>query len=105
MNDRDPRPFDVTESDIQIATLHDPAFAEQSADFGGTGATLIRDLIPQEFLPRYINREHDYYFPQRTVLGESKNLNVEEATYVLADFNIPFAYGKRPDQRQRTHLE
>ena len=96
VNDRDPRPFDITENDVQIATLHDPAFAEQSADFGGTGATLIRDLIPQEFLPRYINREHDYYFPQRTVLGESKNLNVEEATYVLADFNIPFAYGKHP---------
>ena len=96
VNDRDPRPFDITESDVQIATLHDPAFAEQSADFGGSGATLIRDLIPQEFLPRYIGKGQDYYFPQRTVLGESKNLNLEQATYALADFNIPFAYGKRP---------
>ena len=96
VNDRDPRPFDVTESDAQIATLHDPTFAEQSADFGGSGATLIRDLIPQEFLPRFIGKEYDYYFPQRTVLGESKNLNLEQATYTLADFNIPFAYGKRP---------
>ncbi len=96
VNDRDPRPFDITESDIQIATLHDPAFAEQSADFGGSGATLIRDLIPQEFLPRHIGKTYDYYFPQRTVLGESKNLDLEQATYTLADFNIPFAYGKRP---------
>ena len=99
VNDRDPRPFDITDTDIQIATLHDPAFAEASADFGGSGATLIRDLIPQEFLPRHIGRAHEYYFPQRTVLGESKNLNLEEATYTLADFNIPFAYGKRPINR------
>ena len=96
VNDRDPRPFDITENDVQIATLHDPTFAEQSADFGGSGATLIKDLIPQEFLPRYISKEHEYYFPQRTVLGESKDLNLEQATYTLADFNIPFAYGKRP---------
>ena len=96
VNDRDPRPFDITENDVQIATLHDPAFAEQSADFGGSGATLIRDLIPQEFLPRYIGKQYDYYFPQRTVLGESKNLDLEQTTYTLADFNIPFAYGKHP---------
>ena len=96
VNDRDPRPFDITDDDVQIATLHDPAFADESADFGGSGATLIRDLIPQEFLPRHLGPGYEHYFPQRTVLGESKNLNLEQATYALADFNIPFAYGKRP---------
>ena len=96
VNDRDPRPFDITDDDVQIATLHDPAFADESADFGGSGATLIRDLIPQEFLPRHLGPGYEHYFPQRTVLGESKNLDLEQATYALADFNIPFAYGKRP---------
>ncbi|MGB3852198.1 MAG: hypothetical protein WA958_19700 [Tunicatimonas sp.] len=96
VNDRDPRPFDITDDDVQIATLHDPEFADASADFGGSGATLIRDLIPQEFLPRYLGPGYEHYFPQRTVLGESKNLDLEQTTYALADFNIPFAYGKRP---------
>jgi len=94
-----PRPFDITEEDVQIATLHDPAFAQANPDFGGSGATLIRDLIPQEFLPRYIGQQFEFRFPQRTVIGESHNLNLGTSTYVLSDFNIPFVYEKYPIQK------
>lgn len=94
-----PRPFDITEEDVQIATLHDPSFAEANPDFGGSGATLIRDLIPQEFLPRYIGQQFEFRFPQRTVIGENHNLNLNTSTYVLSDFNIPFVYEKYPIQK------
>lgn len=94
-----PRPFDITEEDVQIATLHDPAFAEANPDFRGSGATLIRDLIPQEFLPRYIGQQFEFRFPQRTVIGENHNLNLGTSTYVLSDFNIPFVYEKYPIQK------
>ncbi|MEM9675406.1 MAG: hypothetical protein AAF992_22635 [Bacteroidota bacterium] len=94
-----PRPFDITEEDVQIATLHDPNFAQANPDFGGSGATLIRDLIPQEFLPRYIGQQFEFRFPQRTVIGESHNLNLGTSTYVLSDFNIPFVYEKYPIQK------
>ena len=93
-----PRPFDITEEDVQIATLHDPAFAQANPDFGGSGATLIRDLIPQEFLPRYIGQQFEFRFPQRTIIGENHNLNLDTSTYVLSDFNIPFVYEKYPVQ-------
>ncbi|MEM6842604.1 MAG: hypothetical protein AAF632_10300 [Bacteroidota bacterium] len=93
-----PRPFDVTEEDVQIATLHDPAFAQANPDFGGSGATLIRDLIPQELLPRHIGQQFEFRFPQRTVIGENHNLNLGTSTYVLSDFNIPFVYEKYPIQ-------
>ncbi|MGD1894397.1 MAG: hypothetical protein ACFB15_27855 [Cyclobacteriaceae bacterium] len=94
-----PRPFDITEEDVQIATLHDPNLAQANPDFGGSGATLIRDLIPQEFLPRYIGQQFEFRFPQRTVIGESHNLNLGTSTYVLSDFNIPFVYEKYPIQK------
>jgi len=94
-----PRPFDITEEDVQIATLHDPIFAQKNRDFGGTGATLISDLIPQEFLPRYIGQQFEFRFPQRTVIGENHNLNLGTSTYVLSDFNIPFVYEKYPIQK------
>ncbi len=94
VNSGNPRAFDIIEEDVQIATLHDPAFAEVNADFGGSGATLIRDLIPQEFLPRHIGQQYEFRFPQRTVLGENHNLNLDTSTYALSDFNIPFVYEK-----------
>lgn len=108
VNNGNPRAFDITETDVQIATLHDPAFAEVSADFGGSGATLIRDLVPQEFLPRHLGQQFEFRFPQRTVLGENHNLNLDTSTYALSDFNIPFVYEKypiRPNTRITSELK
>ncbi len=99
VNNGNPRAFDITETDVQVATLHDPDYAERRPDFGGSGATLIKDLIPQEFLPRHLGQQFEFRFPQRTVLGENHNLNLDTSTYALSDFNIPFVYEKYPIRR------
>jgi len=89
------RPFDISGDDeIQIATLFDTE--KTSEDFGGSGAIAIREMIEEEFLPLKIgSTDSEYKFPQRTVLAESGNININAATDTLADFNIPFIFEKR----------
>lgn len=98
---RGPNPFDITEQDMQIATLFHPT--ETSQDFSGTGAIAIRELIDYEFVPKYIGGTSEYKFPQRTVIAESNRLNIQNQDNAsLADFNIPFVYEKKPE-RDRIH--
>lgn len=72
---------------------------EKTSDsFGGTGADDIRQLIDEEFVPSKLGKNADYKLPHRTVLAESSNLDVKSETFTLADFNIPFVYGRKPDK-------
>lgn len=89
------RPFDITiDEEIQIATLFDNI--KTSEDFGGSGAIAIREMIEEEFLPFNIGSvDSQYKFPQRTVLAESGNIDINSNTETLADFNIPFIFEKR----------
>lgn len=95
-----PQPLDISEKDMQIATLFDDA--KTDASFGGKGAMIIRDLIPHEFIPARIGNNYDYRFPVRTIISESKQLNTDEQTLSLADFNIPFIYEKDPEKGRIT---
>ena len=59
------------------------------------GNHLLYDVIlKQEFLPKHIGL--DYGFPQRTVLSEPENLDVEsiDEEVALGNANIPFIYEK-----------
>lgn len=90
------KPFDITQDDIQIATLFHPT--KTTGDFGGSGAVAIKDLIEHEFIPQKIGEHSAYKFPHRTVLAENSFLNIQHETFALADFNIPFIYGYIPDR-------
>jgi hypothetical protein len=90
-------PFEITSSDVQIATLHDPASQETSYEI--SGAIMIFSLIPQEFLPERIGKLADFKFPQRTIIGHHESVDTSNPTYSLADFNIPFIYEKEPIYR------
>jgi hypothetical protein len=95
-NSGNPKPFDITKEDLQIATLFHPT--ETTEDFGGSGAIAIRELIDHEFIPQLLGNDSEYKFPHRTVLAESHNLNVDTQTFSLADFNIPFIYERKPEK-------
>ena len=91
------RPFDVTEKDMQVATLHLPG--EETESFLknprlGFGSARLVEIIREEFFPFLISKETQYKFPQRTVIDDNGSFNPDEATYALADFNIPFWYLK-----------
>ena len=93
-----PKPFDITPNDVQIATLFHPT--KTTENFGGADAIDIRELIDHEFVPQYLGNgsESKYKFPHRTVIAESHSLNVETETFSLADFNIPFIYERKPEK-------
>ncbi len=66
------------------------------------------ELIPHEFLPEVISKQTEFRFPLRTALSENSRLNLSEATYSLADFNIPFTYekyAKKPNAKVSTNLK
>jgi len=90
------KPFEITANDIQIATLHDP---DSESVINAVGAYQIIDLIPHEFLPEKIGKDFEYRFPQRTIIGHHKSIEIKKTTYSLADFNIPFIYEKEPTFR------
>lgn len=92
-----PMPFEITESDIQIGSLHaNNSDTDILLKGGKVGiyALNIKELVPKEFLPEMIGRNFEHKFPVRTVISENKNLNISNPTYTLADFNVPFVYEK-----------
>jgi hypothetical protein len=91
-----PKPFEITENDVQIATLHDLAFAKQDPSLNGSGATDVVSFIDKEFVPVIIEKGKMASFPQRTILAESHDITYGSDTYVIGDFNIPFPYEKEP---------
>jgi hypothetical protein len=91
------KPFDITEKDIQVGTLHSPT--EDTDVFLKNpkfvfGATKLVDIIKEEFIPFIINQGTQYKFPQRTIVSDNGSFNPDESTFALADFNIPFWYLK-----------
>lgn len=105
----DPKPFEIDESDIQIATLHDPKNPETIKSLNKIllGKLLI-DIIPQEIIPQEINSKSEFHFPLRTAINSNINLDIDKETYALADFNIPFVYEKylvAKNAKTRTNLK
>lgn len=91
--DRQPKPFTI-DTDVQIATLHDPAFPEQDTSFNGTRATPIAELVIQELMPERLGETYLCKFPQRTALIENRPNFSGENLYGFGDFNIGFLYEK-----------
>ena len=89
-----PRPFEITEKDVQIGTLHHPVIDDRYQYLKLEALTDILD-VPVDMFPERLGKNYRYSFPQRTVLGQSIDVNFGKATYTLADFNIPFAYEKK----------
>lgn len=101
-----PKPFEVSKDDLQFATLFSPEIRNDISTY--SDVSLMDELIPHEFLPEVISKQTEFRFPQRTALSENYKLNLNEATYCLADFNIPFTYekyAKKPNAKVSTNLK
>jgi hypothetical protein len=87
------QPFTI-DTDVQLATLFDPAYAAQDASLNGTGATAILTKVPMELLPERIGPGQVSRFPQRTALLEN-NPNFSQDPLGFGDFNIAFLYERK----------
>ncbi|WP_298423530.1 cell division protein FtsA [uncultured Kordia sp.] len=85
------KPLDINIKDVQYATMFSSEILGDSRFFE---ANNMSEFIRHELFPSLINSESEFNFPTRTVLNESKKLNIQKSTYSLADFNIPFDYEK-----------
>ncbi len=94
VGDGSPKPFDISLSDIQIATLFEQSKRSEEI-LGGSGNIAIKEFVEEEFIPSLIGNDSEFKFPHRTVIAESHSLNVQTETFSLADFNIPFIYERR----------
>lgn len=99
-----PKPFDITWSDLQVATLYDPIREKNEGHLAREGVIAISESIDFEFVPLLLggNIPLDqqlpgvmFKFPQRTVMANSHDINFDTTNHTLADFNIPFTYEKR----------
>lgn len=98
-----PKPFEITEADIQVGTLHDPRYVKEDRALHGTGATAIFEE-PIQLFPEKLGAAYNYQFPQRTIIAERKNLDFSKTTYAMADFNIPFVYEKQSINKNNTEI-
>ncbi len=107
---RTPQPFEISETDLQVGTLHDPRFYDVDRSINGTSATELFDF-PKEILPEKIGGNGSLFrFPQRTIIGMPVDMNAIKAKEGIAigDFNIPFIYEKLPVPKyikERTNLK
>ena len=105
-----PQPFEISENDLQVGTLHDPSFYDRDRSINGTSATELFDF-PREILPERIGGTGSLFrFPQRTIIGMPIDMNDTKAKEGIAigDFNIPFIYEKLPVPKyikERTNLK
>lgn len=94
---QDSKAFDISEKDIQYATLHEAgekterAFENPKYDFA---IGRLTQIIEEEFIPRIIGKSVQHKFPQRTVVNDNGIFNPDESSFALGDFNIPFWYLK-----------
>ena len=96
-----PKALDVSNKDLQVGTLHDLSFPERSRDINGTRSNSLF-TIPRQLLHEQIGDNHNFNFPQRSILMENERLNYTNRTYALADFNIPLFYEKEPIPSETT---
>lgn len=104
----EPTSLEILEQDIQLGSIFNPVDSEVRRMLALYRADILMDLTVQEFVPQKINQDEIYQFPQRTVINRSKTLNLDQSTYALADFNIPFVYEKYPidtHSQQETNLK
>jgi len=104
----DPKPFEINENDIQIATLHDPKNPETIKSLNAIRANQLIDIIPHEFLPEIIQRNSELHFPQRTAISSKKGFDINDIAHALCDFNIPFLFEKHntlPNSEIRTNIK
>jgi len=104
-----PQPLEIEDEDKQIVTLYDPKIAEKDQSLSGTGATPLLNVLNEEMMPDIIGKKHEYRFPTRTVISHHHKLDLNTATFALADFNLSFYYEKysrRPKiNKTRTNLK
>jgi hypothetical protein len=109
-SEKTPKPFEISESDLQVGTLHDPSFYDRDRSINGTSATELFDFA-KEILPEKIGGKGSIFrFPQRTIIGMPVDMNDTKAKEGIAigDFNIPFIYEKLPVPKyikERTNLK
>ncbi len=102
------KPFEINDDDAQIGTLHDPKSPETLKSVNAVRANQLLDLLPQELLPEIINSSSEFQFPLRTAILSNEKLDLNQQTYALADFNIPFVYEKHTilkNSKIRTNLK
>jgi hypothetical protein len=94
-SNKEPRPFDITENDLQIGTFHDRNFINIDASINGTSATELFQF-PAEYFPEKIGDQNAHRFPQRTVLTQVSHLKEDDmgSSFAFSDFNIAFNYEK-----------
>ena len=93
-NDLDPQPFEITDEDLQMASLHDPKVEETDISLSGTGATALILTLPHEFLPLKVGKKLQHSFPTRTAIHYNDATDFASSTYALADLNLSFTYEK-----------
>lgn len=91
---QDSKPFEISDKDIQYATLHEFSNATDTALAKSFGTSDLVKIIDEEFIPRIIGKNVQHKFPQRTVINDNGTFNPNESTFALGDFNIPFWYLK-----------
>jgi hypothetical protein len=97
----EPTAFEIKENEIQEMTLHQIGFTdfdERATIISDAGFEMV-EFMDREFLPRYINKEFDRSFPQRTAVTHFSNLNFNSKVDPLLDINIPFFYEKKLEHR------
>jgi len=93
-----PKVFELDASENKhIATLHlrNKEGLRAISTKGLANSRLLDEFIDIEFIPEDISMDSNFIFPQRTVILEKKSIDTNTENNALADFNIPFLYGKR----------
>lgn len=84
VNGGEPKPFDITEDDMQVSFLDD--------DNGCTPD--FRNAFLTNFFPQMLGGDKECHFPLRTVLTSAKNVNWNLGVLPLAHANASFSYEK-----------
>ena len=92
LNNQAPKPFEITNQDIQTVSLFDPILTDE--DLLKMRVIEIKDLIEMEFVPFKIESNELANFPLRTAICGSRNINPTQTAWTLVDLNIPFTYLK-----------
>ena len=95
VNGNEPRAFDITKDDIQLAKLHDLDDVLEMDKVNSNQLRAIYNYINQDLISKQIQTDSEFSLPFRSSVLYHSNLDFQKSIHTLADISIPLTYERK----------
>jgi hypothetical protein len=100
INNGEPKPFDISVSDIQLAKLNDLDNKIEMDRVNSQYLRAINNYLNEDFIAKQIGNNNEFSFPIRTSALFHSRLDFQRSIHSFGDISIPLTYEKRAFRKE-----